>query len=191
MTSPVREERITLDIARRKSVTKTAWTVVAVLGAVIVLSAPLVQAATQKVKVVKPVRVTDSDGTTIESEAIGAMGLFAAPGSDGALATRNYPGGGGILAAGDCTASTEPAQGPLPNTADVSEGKIITGVLMTGVGTLRMTTAALGPIPLANMTVNNQNPNEVVTLGTGLSTTRTFTFTGIDGTACNWIVFGI
>lgn len=178
----------------RKSVRNTAWTVVAVLGAVIVLSAPIVQAATQKVNVVKPVKVTDSDGTTIESEAIGAMGLFQAPGSDGALATRNYPGGGGVLGAGDCTQSTDPQAGPLPNTVTVpGGGAIITGVLVTGTGTVRITAAAIGggQVPLANLVVNQQNPNEVLALGTGLTTTQPVTFTGIDGTACNFIIFGL
>jgi hypothetical protein len=182
-----------LDNNTRKSVRKTAWTIVAVLAAVVVLGAPIVQAATQKVNVVKPVKVTDSDGTTIESEAIPLMGLFQAPGSDGALATRIYPGGGGVLGAGDCTASVEPAQGPLPNSVTVPGGKIITGLLVTGTGTVRLTAAAIGngAVPLGNVTVNNQHPNESLVLGTGLSTTQPVTFTGIDGTACNFIIFGI
>ncbi|HEY7874755.1 MAG TPA: hypothetical protein VIG64_06495 [Actinomycetota bacterium] len=177
----------------RKTVRKTAWTVVGVLTAIIVLGAPIVQAATQKVNVVKPVKVTDSDGTTIESEAIGEMGLFRAPGSDGALATRNYPGGGGVLGAGDCTASTDPQAGPLSNQVIVPGSQIITGVLVTGTGNVRITAAAIGggQVPLANVVVNQQNPNEVLALGTGLSTTQPVTFTGVDGTACNFIIFGI
>jgi hypothetical protein len=182
-----------LENSTRNSVRKTAWTVVAVLAAVIVLGAPIVQAATQKVNVVKPVKVTDSDGTTIESEAIPEMGLFQAPGSDGALATRNYPGGGGVLGAGDCTASTDPAQGPLPNVVTVPGGHIITAILVTGVGTVRTTAAAIGnnQVPLSNITVNNQNSTEAVALGTGLSTTQPVTFTGVDASACNFIIFGI
>jgi hypothetical protein len=177
----------------RNSVRRTAWTIVAVLAAVVVLSAPIVQAATQKVNVVKPVKVTDSDGSTIESEAIPPMGLFQAPGSDGAIATRNYPGGGGVLGAGDCTASTDPAAGPLPNVVTIEGGHIVTGVLVTGTGVVRTTAAAIGnnQVPLANITVNQQNPTEAVTLGTGLSTTQPITFTGVDGTACNFIVFGL
>ena len=177
----------------RRNVRKTAWTVVAVLGAVIVLSAPIVQAATQKVKVTNPVKIQDSDGTTIESEAIGEMGLLKAPGSDGALAVRTYPGGGGLLGAGDCTASTDPAQGPLSNVVTVPGGSIVTGVLVTGIGTVRITAQAVGngAVPLANVTVNNQHPNEVLALGSGLSATQPVTFTGIDGTACNFLVFGI
>lgn len=177
----------------RNSVKKTAWTLVGVLAAIIVLSAPIVQAQSNRVRVQGPVKIQDSDGSTIESEAIGAMGLFEAPGSDGALAARTYPGGGGVLGAGDCTASTEPQAGPLPNTVTVPGGKIITGVLVTGTGTVRLTAAAIGAgqVPLGNVTVNSNHPNEALTLGTGLSTTQPVTFTGVDGTACNFIVFGI
>jgi hypothetical protein len=164
-----------------------------VLGAVIVLSAPIVQAQGNRVRVTNTVKTADSDGSTIESEAIAEMGLFQAPGSDGALAARIYPGGGGVLGAGDCTASTEPQQGPLPNAVTVPGGKIITGLLVTGTGTVRLTAAAIGngQVPLGNVTVNSNHPNEALTLGTGLSTTQPVTFTGVDGTACNFIIFGI
>jgi hypothetical protein len=177
----------------RKSVRRNAWTAVGVLVAIIVLSAPIVQAQANRVRVQGPVKIQDSDGTTIESEAIGEMGLLRAPGSDGALAVRTYPGGGGLLGAGDCTASTEPAQGPLSNVVTVPGGSIVTGVLVTGTGTVRITAAAVGAgqVPLANVVVNQQNPNEVLALGTGLSATQPVTFTGIDGTACNFLVFGI
>jgi len=177
----------------RRSVKKTALTILAILSAVVVLSAPIVQAQGSRVRVTNTVKTADSDGSTIESEPIGEMGLLRAPGSDGALAVRNYPGGGGLLGAGDCTSSTEPQAGPLPNVVNVPGNSIITGVLVTGTGVVRITAAAVGngQVPLANVTVNSNHPNEVLALGTGLSATQPVTFTGVDGTACNFLVFGI
>jgi hypothetical protein len=69
-------------------------------------------------------------------------------------------------------------------------GNIVTGIIITGTGTVRITTDALGPIPLANLTVNAENPNEFVGLGNGLTTTTPLHFTGIDGTACNFVIIG-
>jgi hypothetical protein len=96
----------------------------------------------------------------------------------------------GLLGAGDCTASREPAQGPLKNSVTLSQGAIVTGLIITGTGTVRVTSEALQNIPLANFTVNAQNPNEFVGLGNGLTVTSPLTFTGIDGTACNFVVLG-
>jgi hypothetical protein len=172
---------------------KTFLTALAVAAGVFLISAPVVSAATQTVKVKGPVNVRDTDGSTIESEAIGPMGLFQAAGSDGALAVRDYPGGGGVLGVGDCTASTAPAQGPLPNVVTVGGGHIITALLVTGTGTVRQTSAAVGQgqVPLLNVTVNADEPNAVLSLGSGLTTTQDLTFTGLDGTACNFVVLGI
>ena len=172
---------------------KTFMTALAVAAGVFLISAPVVSAATQSVKVKGPVNVRDTDGSTIESEVIGPMGLFQAPGSDGALATRNYPGGGGALGAGDCTAATTPQAGPLSNVVTVEGGHIVTALLVTGTGTVRTTSAAIGQgqVPLLNVTVTADEPNAVLSLGTGLSTTQPLTFTGVDGTACNFVVLGV
>lgn len=159
---------------------------------VMLVGAPVVQAAVQAVKVKGAVKVKDSTGDVIESKAIGTMGLLEAPGSDGAIAVRNYAGGGGFLGAGDCTASTEPAAGPLANTVTLSGGKIVTGIIITGTGTVRVTSDAIGNglVPLANFTVSNQDANEFVGLGNGLTVTAPLKFTGIDGTACNFVILG-
>jgi hypothetical protein len=168
----------------------------AVLGVtVFIVAPPVVQAAISRVKLAggtATAKVKDSNGGEVESEAIGPMGLLQAEGSDGALAVRNYAGGGGLLGAGDCTASTEPAQGPLKNTVNISGGDIVTGIIITGTGTVRVTSAALGnhQLPLANFTVNAENPNEFIGLGTGLTLTSELRFTGVDGTACNFVVLG-
>lgn len=172
---------------------QTFLSAIAIAMAVFVLGAPVVEAAVSRVKLAggtATAKVKDSNGDSIESQEIEDMGLTDAPGSTGAVAVRNFAGGGGLLGAGDCTASTEPAQGPLPNTVTLGGGNIVTGIIITGTGTVRVTTDALGPIPLANFTVNAENPNEFVGLGNGLTTTTPLHFTGIDGTACNFVIIG-
>ncbi|MGH2754282.1 MAG: hypothetical protein ACRDLB_07580 [Actinomycetota bacterium] len=159
---------------------------------VMLVGAPVVDAATKKVRLQGKAKVADTNGSDIESEAIGAMGLLQAPGSDGALAVRNYAGGGGLLGAGDCTASTDPAQGPLQNVVEITGGDILTGIIITGTGTVTVTAESLGnhQIPLANFTVDANNPNEFIGLGNGLTLTAPVRFTGQDGTACNFVIVG-
>lgn len=172
---------------------QTFLTAIAIALAVFILGAPVVEAAISRVKLAggtATAKVKDSNGSAVESEPIADMGLTDAPGTDGAIAVRNFAGGGGLLGAGDCTASTDPAQGPLPNTVTLSGGHIVTGIIVTGTGTVRITTDALGPIPLANFVVNAENPNEFIGLGNGLTTTTPLHFTGIDGTACNFVILG-
>jgi hypothetical protein len=174
---------------------QTFFMAIGIALAVFIVSAPVVEAAISRVKLAggtATAKIKASDGATIESDPIGPMGLTQAEGSDGAVAVRNFAGGGGLLGAGDCTASTEPAQGPLQNTVTLSGGQIVTGIIITGTGTVRITTQAVGAgqVPLANFVVNANHPNEFVGLGNGLSITTPLTFTGIDGTACNFVVLG-
>ena len=172
---------------------QTFLSAIAIALAVFVIGAPVVEAAISRVKLAggtATAKIKDSGGGTIESEAIADMGLTGAEATTGAIAVRNFAGGGGLLGAGDCTASTDPAQGPLSNTVDLSGGHVITGIIITGTGTVRITTDALGPIPLANFTVNAEHPNEFVGLGNGLTVTTPLHFTGIDGTACNFVILG-
>lgn len=172
---------------------QTFFSAIAIALAVFIVGAPVVEAAVSRVKLAggtATAKIKDSNGDSVESAAIPDMGLTDAPGTSGAIAVRNFAGGGGLLGAGDCTASTEPAQGPLPNTVTLGGGNIVTGIIITGTGTVRITTDALGPIPLANFVVNAEHPNEFVGLGNGLTTTTPLHFTGIDGTACNFVILG-
>ena len=185
-----------LEGANGRDKRRTFLTAIAIAFAVFILAAPVVQAAVQKVKLAggsTTAKIEDSSGGTIESKAIPAMGLFQAPGSDGAVATRNYPGGGGVLGVGDCTASTDPAQGPLPNVVTIPGGKVVTALIMTGTGTVQITSDAVGQgqVPVANFKTDAGTPNLSVALGTGLSTTVPLKFTGVDGSACNFVVLGI
>ena len=172
---------------------QTFLSAIAIALAVFVIGAPVVEAAISRVKLAggtATAKVKDSNGGTIESEAIANMGLTQAEATTGAIAVRNFAGGGGLLGAGDCTASTEPAQGPLSNVVTLSGGHVVTAIIITGTGTVRITTDALGPIPLANFVVNAENPNEFIGLGNGLTVTTPLHFTGIDGTACNFVILG-
>jgi len=65
-----------------------------------ILAPPAVQAAAKAItvkKVKQAVKVVDTSGDEVESEAIPPLGTTQAPGSGGALAVRTYAGGGGLL----------------------------------------------------------------------------------------------
>lgn len=180
----------------RREKRRTLLTAIGIGLAVFILAAPVVQAATQKVKLAggtATAKIEDSSGGTIESKAIGPMGLFQAPGTDGAVATRVYPGGGGVLGVGDCTASTDPAQGPLSNVVTVPGGKVVTALILTGSGDVTITSDAVGQgqVPVSVFHVDSNNPNFATSLGSGLSTTVPLKFTGVDGGSCNFVVLGI
>ncbi len=77
-----------------------------------ILAPPAVQAAAKAItvkKVKQAVKVVDTSGDEIESEAIPPLGTTQAPGSDGALAVRTYAGGGGLLGLGDCNTANDPS----------------------------------------------------------------------------------
>ena len=173
------------------------FSVVALAVAVFISGAPVVEAAVQKVELAggqATAKIKSTDGGVIESKPVGGLGLFDGQGSPGALDVRNFPGGVGILGAGDCTASTEPGQGPLPNVLTIPQGRVITDLIVTGTGTVRVTSAAIGSgtVPLANFVVNAEAPNTAVSFASGLKASQTtITFTGIDGTACNFLVLGV
>ena len=153
-----------------------------------IIAPPLAQAATQAVKVTNAVKVKDSTGDAIESEAVDPMGLFGAEGSSGALAVRTFGGGGGFLGAADCTETT--ADG-LTNTVSVTDS-IVTGIILTGTdATFTMTSDAVGAgvLPLTRFRVSTDNPNEFVGLGNGLTLTDALTLT-CSGTNGNAVLLG-
>lgn len=181
-----------VDVSRRERFKALAGAL-ALAVIVVVLAPPAVEAATQTVRVKGKVKIADSLGATIESEPIAPMGILQAEGSDGALAVRTFAGGGGFLAAGDCT--TTQADG-LSNAVDVSN-VIVTGIIMTGTGgRITVTSQAVGggQLPLLRFRVNADNPNEFIGLGNGLTVTAPLTFTctaedGGEGNA-NFVLLG-
>jgi hypothetical protein len=175
----------------RRDKRRTFLSAVALAAIVAVLMPPVVQAAVEKVKIQGTVKTADTDGSAIESEEVPDMGLLLAEGSSGAVAVRNFAGGGGLLGAGDCTASTDPGQGPLANVVEVTDS-VVTAILMTGVGKVRVTSSAIGGglVPLLVFETSNNEPNMTFGLGNGLTVTTPLTFTGVDGTSCQFVILG-
>jgi hypothetical protein len=173
-------------IAARRDKRSTWALAVVLIGVLFVAGIPVVEAASQKV------RVTDSKGGNVDSAEVPPLGLLDAPGSTGALATRAFAGGGGLLG----TAACDPAN-PRGNTATVaaSETTIVTALILTGNNAALSVSAPdldplIGPGPVVTFQTNANNPNEVVALGNGLTvfpSELVFTCTGGDG---NFVILG-
>ena len=180
----------------RREKSKSLLAAIAVGLLVMLVGAPVVEAATQKVEVKGSVKVSgienavkvkDSNGDAVESEVIEDMGLLQAEGSDGAIAVRNFAGGGGFLGAGDCTATTADGR---PNFVEVSN-VIVTGIIATGTdATIGVQSTAVGPIDLLKFRVNASHPNEFIGLGNGLTATAPLKFTCVDGGTGEFVVLG-
>ena len=171
----------------RREKSKSLLAAIAVGLMVMLVGAPVVEAATQKVEVKGKVKIVDSDGSNFESEVIEDMGLLQAEGSSGALAVRNFAGGGGFLGAGDCTATTADGR---PNFVEVSN-VIVTGIIFTGTDAqIGVQSSAVGPIDLLKWRVNASNPNLFVGLGNGLTATAPLKFTCVDGGTGEFVILG-
>lgn len=151
-----------------------------------VMLAPTVEAAIQRVKVRGAVKVKDTTGDAVESEAIGQAGLPAPTGgSSGALAVRTFAGGNQFLGAADCDAA-DPAAGDIfGNTLNVPGGHMVTGLIITGEADIVVTSQAIGSgqVPLLTFQTTAQNPNEILTLDNGLELTDNLRLTCTSGEA--------
>jgi hypothetical protein len=178
------------DVSRRE--TRRTWAIaLTLLVAIFIAGAPVVEAATQAVKVTNTpaVKIKDTKNGQIDAAAVGSgdqggLGLLNAPASKGAVAVRTFGGGGGLINAIDCNAGT-----PRPNTTTVGANnrKVITGILFTGTdATVDVDAPALGAlgVDILKFRANAANPNVFVGLGNGLTVTPgnlVFTCTGTDG----------
>jgi len=154
-----------------------------------IIAPPIAQAAAQRIKGTVTAKIKDSSGGAIDSTKVDPMGLFGAAGSSGALAVRNFAGGGGFLGAADCTETTDDG---LTNSVTVTDA-IVTGIIITGSNATYTVTAeavGAGQLPLANWTVDAQNPDVFVGLGNGLTATDAITWTCTAGNSGNLIVLG-
>lgn len=152
-----------------------------------IIAPPLAQAAVQTIR--GTVKIKDSGGGVISASSIGAMGLFEAEGSTGAVDVRNFAGGGGVLGAADCTATTADGRANFVAVTDA----IVTGIIMTGTdATFTATAQAFGDhaLPLLRFQVTPENPSEFVGLGNGLSITTELKITCTAGTNGLLIVVG-
>lgn len=188
---------------------QTFFVAIALAAAVMLLAAPVVQAAVQKVFVTNTVpvkvkgqpiavkgtvnsKIKDSTGGAINSEVVPDMGITGVPGSDGALDVRVYAGGTGLLGVGDCTAAAAAGTDPL-NTLTVPGNRVVTAFIMTGEGEVDLTSAVAGSIVLNRFKTDpTVMPNYALSLPNGLGTTAPLTFTGVDdgGANCQWVVLG-
>ncbi|MEA2498471.1 MAG: hypothetical protein QOH26_876 [Actinomycetota bacterium] len=164
---------------------------IALAAVVMLIAAPVVQAAVSAVRVTNTpaVKIKDSGGGKVNSEPVPDMGLTAVPGSDGALDVRVYAGGTGVLGVGDCSAAAN--TGAL-NVVTVPGNRVITAFIMTGTGTVTLTSEAVGGglLPLNRFVTDASTPNFALSLPNGLGTTAPLIFTGTDGTSCQYTVLG-
>jgi hypothetical protein len=155
----------------------------------VLVAPPVVQAATQAVKVKNAVKTKATNGNTIASDAIADMGITDVPGTNGAVSVKTFAGGQGVLGLGDCAAD---ATHPLPETVTIPGQHTISALIITGDdGAVTLTSAAIGnnQVPLSIFKVTASNPNETLALGNGLGVTAPLTFSG-SGTDCRFVILG-
>jgi hypothetical protein len=173
---------------------RQTWLIAIVAIAVLfVAGMPAVQAAVQKVRVQGKAKVADSGGGTIDAKNLGDLGLLEAPGSNGAVAVRNFAGGGGLLGAGDCDAAT-PGR-PDAVTVPASQDTIITAIIITGTDAAVGVRAPdldplLGPGPIVTFRVDAGQSNEFVGLGNGLNVFPSELVFECAGTSGQFVLLG-
>jgi len=174
--------------------TRQTWVIAIVAIAVLfVAGMPAVDAAIQATRIKGKVKIADSGGGNVDAANLGDLGLLDAPGSNGAVAVRNFAGGGGFLGTGDCTEAPDPR----PNTLSIpaSRNTIVTAIIVTGTAADVAVSAPdldplIGPGPVVTFSANATNPNVFVGLGNGLTvfpSRLVFTCTGGAG---NFVVLG-
>jgi hypothetical protein len=173
---------------------------VAALAVIVGLVAPtgVNAAGSSKVTVKNPflvTRVQDSTGDPVEAESIPPGGSTSVPGSDGALATKNYSGGSGFIGVIDCDTGTAAKASTITVAPDSAGNEVVEAIIMgtddsADTGTFKLTAggplAALGDI--LYLTVSPDNPNDSVALPYGLAVssvpvTLTCTTTGAGNSA--------
>lgn len=187
----------------RKSTGLVKW--IAAAGVFALLAPPLAYAATQDVKVTNTpsVKVKDSAGGAVDSKKVPPMGLFDAQGSPGALAVRNFAGGGGFLGGGDCGVGPQAELQVIEPSA--GGNTIVTGILVgphagfpaSGNGVVQVSSDALGGVAQPVLTIPvNEEEIQFVGLGNGLTITDNLNFRGTNVTGeagsgtCQYVILG-
>jgi hypothetical protein len=183
------KRRVGVDLFETSAREKRSTFVKVVAGCLLafIIAPPLAQAAVTTIK--GSVKIKDSGGGAISASSIGAMGLFEAAGSSGAVDVRNFAGGGGVLGAADCTETT--ADGPA-NFVAVTDS-IVTGIIITGTDATFTATAqafANHALPLLQFRTTPDHPSEFIGLGNGLTITTELKITCTAGTNGRLIVVG-
>lgn len=190
------------DVSRREKF-KALLSAVA-LACVVALLAPVgaMAASVVTVRLKGTAKVADTTGDNIDAKDLGTLGLLGAPGSDGAVATRTFAGGGGLLGTGDCTEAFGQPTDIRPNTTTIaaSSETIITGIIIAGSDAKVSVSAPdldsiIGPGPVVKFQTTAGDQNVFVGLGNGLSvypSELVFTCTGADGGdgSGNYVILG-
>lgn len=163
-----------LNVSSKGDKRTTLFTALAIVAGLVLLSAPVVSAATQTVKVKGPVNIRDTDGTALESGAVsGGAGQGTA--SEGALAVRNFAGGGGLITNGDCDGDASDGRAS-QKTVAANANTIITAIILTGPDAhLSILAPGLegvtGAGPVATLQTTASNPTVTAAFSTGLRLT--------------------
>lgn len=201
------------EVARREK-RQTFMAAIGIALAVMVLAPPIVQAAAQKVNIVKsitlPVKGTVGvkNGGAIQTRDPGAFG--AIPNNAGqfptkALSTSTIAGGGGLFGVGVCGATTDPDEAndtPDDNRVIVpattgNSPNIVTGILIGAPSaspatvTVKAPTLPSGNNPIIALRTSTEKPTEFIGLGNGLTVSPSrLVFECPAGTGATYIVTG-
>ena len=179
--------------ATRREKRQTFMMALALALGVTILSAPVVEAATQTIKGTVTAKVKDTAGGVVEADRVpGGAGQSVL--SNGAIDVRTHGGGGGLITNGDCD---DDATDGRANSKQVqaNPNTVITALILAGEGvSLGVTAPGLEPVtgagPVIELKTTVENPTVSLALGNGLQTTPAplvFTCTGGDG---NWALLG-
>jgi hypothetical protein len=142
--------------------------------AVMVLAPPIVQAAAQKVNVVKSVGITVKNGNTRQLGKFGILPPNAASDFPSkALAVATTAGGGGFHGAAECSNVVADATVTVPATGQGKPPNIVTGILMSSPSGTPITVTVTAPdvqaTPIIALRNSAEKPTEFIGLGNGLT----------------------
>lgn len=174
--------------ASRREKSRAFFGAIALALVVSVLAPPIVHAAVTRVRGTVTAKIKDTRGGQINSSALPAQGLTDVQGSTGAIDTRSFAGGAGVLAAAFCSDLGG-------NVATLKAGDVLTTILVTGTdGEVKVAADALPGHPaypgaLLTARVSANETSAFVDMANGLGITAPVTFTA-SGTDCQVLLLG-
>jgi hypothetical protein len=184
------EEEVRVDLFETSKREKRQVFMVAIFVALAAMVLqPVVAQAVTRIRGTVTAKVKDTGGGRVDARSInpGDLGIADAPGSSGAMDSRNFPGGAGLLGVADCQAAT-----PIGNEITITGNHVVSDMLLTGTdGTITITSDAVagGALPVLVASVDANESNVLADLANGLAVTAPLTFTAA-GTNCNFVVLG-
>ena len=179
--------------ATRREKRQTFMMALALALGVTILSAPVVEAATQTVKGTVTAKIKDTAGGRIDADAVpGGAGQTAL--SAGAIDVRTHAGGGGLITNGDCDGDDTDGRNST-KLIPANPNTVVTALILAGDSvTLGVEAPGLEPVtgagPVIELSTTASSPTATLALGNGLQLTPAplrFTCTGGDG---NWALLG-